>query len=123
MPWLDGTEKTITLKLRPYHEWPLCYGHPKPDVFPALAKILERGTITVVTDPIENKGQWSEGGIYALPKCDSPLFWRIAEPDLVGYVCRHFLEHSQPLRIEDEPEFKKFLQDLGAADPESRSLS
>ena len=94
MPWLDGTEKTTTLKLRPYDEWPPCYGHPKPDpaVFPALAKILERGTITVVADPVENKGQSSEGGIYMLPKCDSSLFWRIAEPDLTGYICHHCIE-------------------------------
>ena len=61
-------------------------------MWPELAKILERGTITVVADPIENKGQWSEGGIYPLPKCDSPLFWRIAEPDIVGYVCHHRVE-------------------------------
>lgn len=114
MPWLNGTEKTITLKLRPYHEWPACYGHPNPEpaVFPALARIVERGTITVVADPVENANPPSAGGIWPLPKCDSPLFWRIAEPDIIGYVCLHFLQHSQPLRIEDEPEFKKFLRDL-----------
>ncbi len=88
----ESTRMTTRLKLRPYREWPLCDGHPRPDVWPALAKILERGTITVVSDPIENKGQRSEGGIHALPKCDSAWFWRIAEPDLVGYVCLHCME-------------------------------
>ena len=92
MPWLNGTEKTTTLKLRPYHEWPPCYGHPWPAVWPALARILERGTITVVSDPIENKGQWSEGGFFPLPKCDSALFWKIAESDIIGYVCHHQVE-------------------------------
>ena len=83
---------TTQLKLRPDREWPPCDGHPRPAVWPALAKILERGTITVVSDPIDNKGEWSEGGIYPLPKCDSPLFWRIAEPDIVGFVCHHCVE-------------------------------
>lgn len=86
---------TTRLKLRPYREWPPCDGHARPAIWPALAKILERGTITVASDPIENKGQ-SEGGIYALPKCDSALFWRIAEPDLVGYVCLHCVEENAP---------------------------
>lgn len=94
MPWLDGTEKLTTLKLRPFDEWPDCYGHPKSDPanFPALGRILERGTITVVADPIENTDPPSVGGIYALPKCDSPLFWRIAEPDMLGYICHHCIE-------------------------------
>jgi len=87
----DEMKPTTELKLRPYHEWPPCDGHPRPAVFPELAKILERGTITVFLDPIEND-YLPKPDSSALPRCDRPLFWAIAEPRLRGWVCHHCIE-------------------------------
>jgi hypothetical protein len=83
--------QTTRLRLRPSCEWPPCDGHPRPAVFPELLKILERGTITVFADPIENNGL-IKSDTSALPKCDSPLFWAIAEPDLKGWICQHCID-------------------------------
>ena len=79
---------TTQLKLRPYHEWPSCDGKPRPSEVPLhFAKAVERGTITVFLDPIaSDKFPFSN-------KCDSPLFWEIAEPGSEGkYVCQHCVE-------------------------------
>jgi hypothetical protein len=79
---------TTELKLRPYREWPSCDGSLRPRDVPAeLAPAVERGTIAVFLDPIAgDKFPFST-------KCDSPLFWEIAEPGSKGkYVCRHCVE-------------------------------
>jgi hypothetical protein len=79
---------TTQLKLRPYREWPSCDGNLRPsDVPPHLAQAVERGTITVFLDPVaSDKLPFSN-------KCDSPLFWEIAEPGSEGkYVCQHCVE-------------------------------
>jgi hypothetical protein len=79
---------TTKLKLRPYRDWPSCDGRQRPsDVPPHLAKAVERGTITVFLDPI------ARDDFQFATKCDSPLFWEIAEPGSEGkYVCRHCVE-------------------------------
>ncbi len=85
--------RTMQLKLRPYCEWPPCDGHPRLAVWPELLKILQRGTITVYIDAVENNGQRGAGNVFApFPKCDSPLFWAIAEPELRGWICQHCVE-------------------------------
>jgi hypothetical protein len=79
---------TTQLKVRPYREWPSCDGRPRPSEGPpSLAAALERGTITVFLEPLApEEFPFSN-------KCDSPLFWEIAEPGSVGkYVCHHCVE-------------------------------
>jgi len=81
-------EITIELKLRPYHEWPPCDGQPRPhEVPPEFAQPVARGMVTVFIDPIASKD-------FPFPvKCDSPLFWKMAEPWCEGkYVCHHCVE-------------------------------
>ncbi len=54
---------------------------------PEFANAVERGTITVFLDPV------TSDEFPFLTKCDSPLFWEIAEPGSEGkYVCRHCVE-------------------------------
>jgi hypothetical protein len=84
----ERMKPTTQLKLRPYRDWPSCDGNPRPSDAPAyLAKALERGTITVFFDPI------ASDSFPFSNKCDSPLFWEIAEPGSEGkYVCHHCVE-------------------------------
>ena len=79
---------TTELKLRPYADWPACDGGPRPrPVPPHLTEAVARGVITVFLDPIS-----SDEFPFAV-KCDSPLFWEIAEPGSKGkYVCHHCVE-------------------------------
>jgi len=58
--------------------------------FPSLPKYWS-GTITVFLDPIEND-YLPKPNRSALPRCDRPLFWAIAEPRLRGWVCHHCIE-------------------------------
>jgi hypothetical protein len=79
---------TTQLKLRPYHEWPSCDGSQRPREVPAgLSRAVERGKITVFLEPIASED-------FPFPtKCDSPLFWKIAESSIEGkYVCHHCVE-------------------------------
>jgi hypothetical protein len=79
---------TTQLKLRPYRDWPPCDGKPRPrDVPPEFAQAVERGTVNVLLDPIANND------FPFAVKCDSPLFWEIAESESKGkYVCCHCVE-------------------------------
>jgi hypothetical protein len=79
---------TTQLKMRPYRDWPSCDGKSRPRyVPPELFQAVEGGTITVFLDPIaRDRFPFST-------KCDSPLFWEIAEPGSEGkYVCHHCVE-------------------------------
>jgi hypothetical protein len=79
---------TTQLKLRPYRDWPSCDGKPRPAEAPDwLTQPLERGTITVLLDPVAREEFPFSN------KCDSPLFWKIAEPGSEGkFVCCHCVE-------------------------------
>lgn len=84
----ERMKPTTQLKVRPYSDWPPCDGNPRPSNAPAwLAEAMERGTITVFLDPISSREfRFSN-------KCDSPLFWGIAESGSKGgYVCCHCVE-------------------------------
>jgi hypothetical protein len=84
----ENTRTTTELKLRPYEDWPSCDGSPRPrKAAPEFAQVVARGVVTVFLDPIANED------FPVSPKCDSPLFWEIAEPGSTGkYVCHHCVE-------------------------------
>ena len=84
----ENERMTTQLKLRPYQDWPQCDGSVRPkEPRPEFAPIIARGIVTVYLDPIAN------ADFPFSRRCDSPLFWEIAEPWCEKkYVCQHCVE-------------------------------